>query len=162
MRYFIAGRKKMIIGIVVLVFIGITALFFYVLTDKNKEVSGKEPYLNYMNRDLLVIHPTYLRWDEYDQIYYLPDSANTTEDSDLKLPSGAVFRFNKVIHKNKAVSGVSLSLWHGSVTIDNRNQNIILAWGEKHTICLEAPCGYWTYQKAPWQKKADLNKYFID
>ena len=72
------------------------------------------------------------------------------------------YGFNKVIHRNKAVSGVSLSLWHGSLTIDNKKQDIVLAWGKKHTICLEAPCGYWTYEKAPWQNNEDFKKYFID
>lgn len=150
------------IGIIVLVITGVIALIFYVLTDKNKDVSGKEPYRNYINRELSVLHPTSLRWDEYDQIYYLSDTATIPENTVLAIPQGAVFRFNKVIHRNKAVSGVSLSLWHGNVTIGNKDQNIILAWGEKHTICLETPCGYWTYEKAPWQNKADLNKYFID
>ncbi|MBC9795109.1 hypothetical protein [Sinomicrobium weinanense] len=154
--------KKIIIGIIVLVITGVIALIFYVLTDKNRDVSGKKPYLNYINRELRVIHPTYLRWDEYDRIYYLPDPDISPESTDLEIPRGAIFRFKKVIHRNKAVSGVSLSLWHGSLTIDNKSQDIILAWGEKHIICLEAPCGYWTYPKAPWQNKADPNKYFID
>lgn len=154
--------KKIIISILILIIIGVIALIFYVLTDKSKDVSTKEPYLNYINRDLPVIHPTYLRWDEHDQIYYLPDTATTAGSSGLAIPQGAVFRFEKVVHRNKAVSGVSRSLWHGSVTIDNKTQNIILACGEKHTICLEAPCGYWTYPKVPWQNKADVNKYFID
>ncbi len=154
--------KKMIITIVVLVITGVAALFFYVLTDKNKEVSEKEPYVNYINRDLPALRPAYLRWDEYDQIYYLPDSSVSPEKTDLEIPPGAIFLFNKVIHRNKAVSGVSLSLWHGSLTIDNKKQDIVLAWGEKHTICLEAPCGYWTYEKAPWQNNEDFKKYFID
>ena len=154
--------KKKVISILILVVIGIIALFFYVLTDKNRDVSRKEPYLNYINRELLVLHSAYLRWDEYDHIYYLLDSDVLPENTDLEIPRGATFRFNKVIHRNKAVSGVSLSLWHGRLTINNTNQDIVLVWGEKHVICLEAPCGYWTYQKAPWQNKADLNKYFID
>ena len=154
--------KKIIISIIVLVIIGVIALIFYVLTDKNKDVSAKEPYLNYINRELTVLHHTYLRWDEYDHIYYMLDSAISPANTDLEIPQGAVFRFHKVIHRNKAVSGVSLSLWHGSLTIAGKRQDITLAWGEKHVICLEAPCGYWTYQKAPWQNKGDLGKYFVD
>lgn len=154
--------KKTIISVIVLIIIGVIALFFYILTDKNKEVSRKDPYLNYINRELTVVHPGYLRWDEYDRVYYLLDSDTSPEDIDIEVPRGAVFRFNKVIHRTKAVSGVSLSLWHGSLTIGNKNKDIILAYGEKYIICLEAPCGYWIFPKAPWQKKADLNKYFID
>ena len=100
--------KKMIITIVVLVITGVAALFFYVLTDKNKEVSEKEPYVNYINRDLPALRPAYLRWDEYDKIYYLPDSSVSPEKTDLEIPPGAIFLFNKVIHRNKAVSGVYL------------------------------------------------------
>ncbi|WP_057940309.1 hypothetical protein [Algoriphagus resistens] len=153
---------KMIISIIVLVIFGVIALFFYVLTDKNKDVSGKEPYLNYLNRELAILHPAYLRWDGHDHIYYLLDPDTSPEDTDLEIPRGAIVQFNKVIHRNKAVSGVSLSLWYGSLTIDNKSQDIVVAWGEKHTICLEAPCGYWTYLKAPWQMEVDLNKYYID
>lgn len=59
-------------------------------------------------------------------------------------------------------SSVTQNVLIGKLTINTKTFQFEYLWGTHHTICLEQPCGYWTFPAAVWQEQEDTRKYFIE
>ncbi len=155
--------------VILIVFITVIALFYYVLTDKRRVVTETEPYAQIMNktltslRDAVLIDNSTLQFTtEYPKELQELDSTSIPNPSDIKVPSGATFKFSKAVKITGAVSGSTSSYLLGEVNIVSSGKTfpIIYGWGALKTICITEPCNYWEFKLAPWQKEKDTLMYF--
>lgn len=154
----------------ILVLIVIVGLFFYLaLRNKKKEVSTKEPYAAIMGQQLLSLHDALLIDNstlhfakKYPNELQDGESIDTAHVKHRVIPKGSTYRLDQAFHITHGVSGNTFAYLLGEV-MDKDTQTkypIIYQWGNFKTICLEAPCNYWEYRKAPWQAEIDAKKYF--
>lgn len=158
---------------IVLIILAIIAIFifllYYVLKNTTKDVSDKEPYAEIMNKQIVTIDDAvYIENTTHLDIKEYPNELQDHQNIDLSrvkhtvVPKGSIVEFNKAISIKGGTSGFTNSYLLGTLTLKETNKKIpiVYSWGFLKTFCLEEPCNYWEFKKAPWQTEIDTKKYF--
>lgn len=164
-------NDKIKLTIVVILFALAALIFFYyfVLRNTTKNVNDKKPYseiighkLVSINDAVLINNSTSRFLKDYNKELSNIESIDTTNVIYKLIPKGSEFYFEKAVQLKKGVSGITSAYLLGEVTLKNTTTTfkIVYNFGYLNTLCVDEPCNYWVFKKAPWQVKKISKKYF--
>lgn len=147
----------------------VVLLFYFTLRSSTWDKSQEIPYNTVVGKTIFLERPVSLLKNV--ESFVIKEAHFLSEDEDLynevirvaRLPKGTPITFTQAFHHLNRVSGNTTSLLVGEVFVADLQQTIRFEyrWGEEHIICIDEPCGYWTYPLAVWQTRADTSKYFL-
>lgn len=150
---------KYIISALLVFVLVVIIVFYFALRNVKRDISSYLPISSVLNKKLYVKDATVVYLSEEDSTIVLEDISPTSTKIQLELND--YFLFEKATMLTKSVSGIRYIFLEGKLVSKTGESNVVLNWGKNHFLCLEEPCDYWLFEKAPWQKEADSTKYFF-
>lgn len=162
------SKMKLILLILSLLVVLIIFFFYYVLKDKKQNVNDKLPYSEIIGKELISVNDAALinngtsRFKDYEKEITNIESIDTTNVQYILLPKGSTYNFNNTVHYKNSTSGITSAYLLGEVRLKNSSKKykIVYNFGYLKTLCIDEPCNYWEYKKAPWQEQKLNTKYF--
>ena len=161
--------KTILILIIIFIIVSIGIIFYIALRNTSKDVSNKEPYKFVINKKVITVEDAILIENsnqeftkEYPNELHDCKTIDTSQVKFATIPKGSILEFKKAFEVHHAVSGSTFVFLLGNLTnIETDEKKAILYhWPTLKIICLEEPCNYWEFKKAPWQTTINKTKYF--
>ncbi len=146
----------------------IIAIFYIALRNTKTNVTEKQPYSGFINKELMLQRPGLLV-KNVDAFSYVEPYLLVEEDAQLyaeiteKYPinAGTKVKLNKALLIKNAVSGFTTSVVVGTLYVSGLQKEISFEyiWGNEHVVLTAGAKSSWTYPVALWQKEEIKESY---
>lgn len=155
---------RSLLSAVLLLLVGVGALFYIVLRTRTMDVSDREPFRSLIGQETvlqremqLVRVPEPLRMQGSDELWELGRALGGDQELIAHLSRGTPIALQRTLLIKGGTSGFTHAVVFGSVRVNGEVHAFAVYWGEHHVLYEDRP--HWTFPEPPWEGESPAGRY---